>query len=748
MHATITKKKAILSLILALCLSLFLGWQLRLLKFDYEFENFFPVDDPELAYYKDFTDKFGNDNDYLLIALENQAGVFSIPFLKKVDSLTRQLGELPETRRVVSPTNAKKIISTPLGLVDIPRLHLNDPKRIRQDSLKIAADTYFKNTFFPKDRPGLRLLLFHERIHDTQQSDRFVLTIDSLVNSLSFDKVHIAGKVKAEYIYVGMVKQDFTRFLFVSAGIILVLLIVFVRKPVLIFSTFMISGLAILCTLGFMCLTGKKVDLLSSLIPTILIVVSMSNIIHLFSIIKSKLGGDGAVFDKLQEAIKEIGFATFLTSTTTALGFFTLIFIKVVPIMELGLYAAAGIFMAFVLTYLIFPSVVILSNTSFTYRYTPDLNNPWMARLFQCIIRHKKGVLAGFGVAAIVFIYGITRLEVNAFLIDDLPDNSSLKEDFVYFDEQYGGARPWMLSVWVKDSSASVYRPEIIKEIHKIEQLITENLPVNGLVSPVSYVKFAHQTYHNGTAEAFALPKTKKDWNKALYLIKKQRPEERFMKVSSGNEARITGFTPDVGSKLSNTNNAKLLKLLDDHIDTDLLGYTITGTSHLIDKSHGMLSMKLIKGLIGAMLLVAIIAGLLFRSWRMTFITLIPNVFPIIATAAIMGYFGIPLKLSTSIIFAISFGIVVDDTIHFLSKFRHEKKKGSSNLYAMKRTLLTTGKPIIITTIILTLGFVVFCFSSFGVTFHIGLFVSISFLIALLADLLLLPVLILLVYRK
>jgi len=113
-----------------------------------------------------------------------------------------------------------------------------------------------------------------------------------------------------------------------------------------------------------------------------------------------------------------------------------------------------------------------------------------------------------------------------------------------------------------------------------------------------------------------------------------------------------------------------------------------------------------------------------------------------------MGYFNIPLKLSTSIIFAISFGIVVDDTIHFLSKFRHEKKKGLSNIYAMKRTILTTGKPIMITTIILTFGFGVFCFSNFGVTYHIGLFVSISFLIALLADLFLLPVLILLIYKK
>lgn len=728
-----------------MALSLFLGWQLSYLKFDYEFENFFPIDDPELEYYKEFSEKFGNDNDYLLIGIENSKGVFRPDFLGKVDQLSKVLNDLPESNQVLSVTNSKKIVSTPLGLVDIPRIHLDDQSRLKQDSIHLFEDPYFKQTFFSRDKHGLRLILFHDRIYDTKRSDQFVVTIDSLVNGFKFDHTHIAGKAKAQYTYVNMVKKDFTRFLIVSAIIILVLLIIFVRKPILIFSTFAISVLSILCTLGFMCLMGKKVDLLSSLIPTILIVVSMSNIIHLFSIVKSKLGGEGKVFLKLKEAIREIGFATFLTSTTTALGFLTLVFIKVMPILELGLYAAAGIFLTFILTYLIFPSVVVLSNTSFRYKYTPDMNNPWMAKIFLMMTKNRRTILMAFGLACMLLIYGTTKLEINAFLIDDLPDNTPMKEDFIYFDEQYGGARPWVLSVWAKDQP--IYSEEVLTEINKIEQIAKQTIPLNGIISPASYVKFANQSNHNGSTDYFKLPDNKRDWVRSLSFIRKQHPEERFIKVTEGSEARISGFTPDIGSKLSNANNDKLMALLSEKVDTDLVGFSITGTSHLIDKSHGLLSQKLIKGLIGAMLLVGAIAGMLFCSWRMTLITLIPNIFPILATAAIMGYFGIPLKLSTSIIFAISFGIVVDDTIHFLSKFRHEKRQGLGNLYAMKRTILTTGKPIIITTIILTLGFIVFCFSSFGVTFHIGLFVSISFIIALLADLLLLPVLILLIYK-
>jgi predicted RND superfamily exporter protein len=705
------------------------------------------MDDPELAFYQEFSKKFGNDNDYLLIGLENKSGVFQKDFLNNVDQLTKEVKSLPETKQLLSVTNSRKIVSTPLGFIDIPRVHLDDPSKLLKDSIQLFNDPYYSQTFFSKDKNGLRLILFHERIIDKSLSDEFMFAIDSLVGKYNFDNVHIAGKVKAQYVYVNMVKKDFVRFLVISAIIILIMLIVFIRKPVLIFSTFLISVLTILCTLGFMALTGKKVDLLSSLIPTILIVVAMSNIIHLFSIVKSKLGGEGVAFERLKEAIREIGFATFLTSTTTALGFLTLVLINVAPIIELGLYAAAGILIAFILTYLIFPAFVVLSNANFRYKYTPSMNNPLMASLFVKLIRYPKIIITSFILLAGVFILGITKLEVNAFLIDDLPNNSTLKEDFIYFDDQYSGARPWVLSVHLKDTSQNIYSPEVLQEIDKIERTAKEIIELNGIVSPVSYVKFANQTYHNGSSDFYKLPDTKRDWKRSLGFIRKQKPETRLVKVTDGHEARLSGFTPDIGSKISNQNNANFIAALDKIVDQTLIGYSITGTSHLIDKSHGLLSMKLIKGLMSAMLLVGIIAGLLFRSWRMTIITLIPNIFPIIATAAIMGYFNISIKLSTSIIFAISFGIVVDDTIHFLSKFRHEKKLGINNIYALKRTILTTGKPIIITTIILSLGFIVFCLSDFGVTFHIGLFVSISFIVALFADLVLLPVLILWFYR-
>jgi predicted RND superfamily exporter protein len=211
---------------------------------------------------------------------------------------------------------------------------------------------------------------------------------------------------------------------------------------------------------------------------------------------------------------------------------------------------------------------------------------------------------------------------------------------------------------------------------------------------------------------------------------------------------RITARLGDIGSEISLERTRALRLFIDQQINDDVVKFTVTGTSNLIDKNNVYLARNMFQGLGIAFLVVAVIAGIMFRSLRMVLITLIPNIIPLLMVAGIMGMFGIALKLSTSIIFTIAFGIAVDDTIHFISKFRIELNKGKSILYALKRTYLSTGKAIIITSIILSGGFLTLILSSFGGTFYTGLLVSLTLIFALLIDLTLLPVLILLFYRK
>ncbi|PIB34839.1 hypothetical protein BFP72_05185 [Reichenbachiella sp. 5M10] len=738
----INKKSSILSLVITFVLVVSLGSQLIHLRFNNDLDAFFPLDDPDLIYYKSFTEKFGHDNDYILLALSNKAGLFQPDFLQRTDSLINALEDLSGTQKVISLVNLKKLVKSPMGYLELPYLHLDNPDLLAKDSAKIYKEPQVRDQFISEHSESIKIIVSHRKFEQKKQSDIYVTQLYGTVDNYRFDKVRLAGRPIGERAYVWAVQEDFTFFLIFSGITILVMLIIFIRRPSMVAASLLISLLSVVMTLSFMTLVGKEIDILSTLIPSILLVVSMSDIIHLFAHAQEEATLGTPLPQAINTAVKKVGFATLLTSLTTAVGFITLISVRVQPIIDLGMYSAVGIMFAFGLTYLLFPQLMFLIRPKLKRKKSNKVLKSVLMTLHTWVIHRPQTIIISFGIAFVLVIVGISKIEINAYLIDDLPKNDPVKEDFSYFDANYGGTKPFTMSLWTPDS-ATIYSKKVITLIDSIEQVAHQTLNANNLISPATLVKSIHQMQHSGLAKNYRLPQTDRDWSRVFQMIEKGKIEERFFKVTDGNLAQISGFSKDFGTKDATERSKVFSQKIDQWLDKSTLDYRITGSSQLIEKSHATLSMNLMKGLFGAVIIVSMIAGYMFKSWRMILITLIPNLFPILAIAAVMGFFGIPINLGTSIIFAISFGIVVDDTIHFLSKMREERIAGKSMHTAIQRTILATGEPIIITTIILTSGFAVFCFSQFAATFNTGLFVSVSFLVALIADLTLLPVLIL-----
>lgn len=738
----INKQTSIYSILIAfMCLGL-LAYQLPHLQFDYELENFFPKNDADLTYYQEFTETFGHDNDYLLIAFETKQSLFDLDFLNLIDSGLTRVAELPGTLQVLSPTSLRLVVKTPMGLMPIPLMHLSNSDKLKKDSIKLYEHQLFKEMFISKSGKSLKGIIMHKRFETKEKADEYVDEIKHIFKEQSL-AIRIAGKAVAQTAFVDAVKTDFSKFILLAMILIFGWLLLFIRRIPLILTALSIAGLSVVATIGLMSATGKGVDVLSSLIPTILLVVAMSDVIHLFSHIQEGFDKTKDLQLAINRAVRQVGLATLLTSFTTAIGFLTLITINVSPIIDLGIYAAAGIVIALVITYLLFPTLIFLVKPAIPAPPTKTFLSKLPNYIFDIILQKGKTVLITSVVLFLLCLVGLSRLEINAYLVNDLPKNDPVKADFIFFDQEFSGSKPFTLSLWSKNPAYPIYSKTVITELGKIESEIKKHTSAGDLSSPVSIVKLANQSLHGGSPSQYKLPESDKDWKKAFHFIRKYHVERKSIKVNTKSLAQITGYFQDLGSKDATIKHQNLLDALDETVDHKILGYRLTGTTLLIDKSHEMLSKNLIKGLALAMLIVAIITGLLFKSWRMIIITLIPNLFPILAVAAIMGFFNIPLNLSTSVIFAISFGIVVDDTIHFLSQFKQEYLDGHSKQEAIRNALTKTGRPIIITTIILTSGFFVFCFSSFSATFYMGLFVSISFVTALIADLFLLPVLIL-----
>ncbi|WP_109830726.1 efflux RND transporter permease subunit [Reichenbachiella versicolor] len=738
-----TRRSAKISISITIVILSLLATQLTKLGFDYEFEKFFPIGDPDLVFYEKFKKTFGADDDYIMVGIESENGLFNTAFLTKLDSAISGLKTINGTKSVTSPTNLKKPIKTPLGYIQIPYLHSLGNKVIKSDSVKLLKEPIIRDSYFSDDMKTIKIIVTHFQFPSKKFSDKYVSSIDSTLSHYDFKTVRKVGKAIAQHAFIDAIKADFTRFLIGVIILITILMTIFIRSTKLVIVALSISLLSVMATMSIMVMTGKKIDILSSLIPSILLVVSMSDIIHLFSHIRKELSHTANYKVAIGIAVKEIGWATFLTSITTAIGFITLINIRVIPIIDLGKYAAAGIFTAFIITYLLFPAVILLTKPKFPMRknHLAIIKSlTWTIR----IVFKKRGIVFLTSIGAFVLIiFGISKIEINDYLIDDIPDANEVKTNFQYFDNHFGGSKPFTLSIQLTDSSQKIYSKEVISEINKLENIVDTVLNAGLLVSPASYIKGAHQSIKGGNPDHFQIPSTNQDWKASFNFIKRFDPESKARKLSEGSQTQIIGYSKDLGSKNSKARKAIFNKITKKNIDLNIITFKEIGTTYLVEKSSELLSLSLLKGLLLALAIVGIIAGIMFKSFKMILITLIPNLFPILAVAAVMGFFGIPINLGTSIIFAISFGIVVDDTIHFLSKFKIEKEKGLSTVYALKRTIYGAGEPIIITTIILTAGFVIFCISEFSASFYTGLFVSVSFIVALIADLFLLPALIL-----
>jgi predicted RND superfamily exporter protein len=222
--------------------------------------------------------------------------------------------------------------------------------------------------------------------------------------------------------------------------------------------------------------------------------------------------------------------------------------------------------------------------------------------------------------------------------------------------------------------------------------------------------------------------------------MRRVNPKGLSMLVSKDETScRIMGFLPEYGSYETNRRNEKMLQYLDETIDHELIDYRITGTTFLIDKSHELLSKNLLKGLFIAILIIGIILALYFKSFKLLILSLIPNIIPLLVVAGVLGWTGISLKMSTSIIFTIAFGIAVDDTIHMMSYYIKNGIKDTKE--ALMATFYHAGSAMLITSIVMIAGFSLFLFSDFGATFYLGLFTSLSLLIALIVDLTILPIL-------
>lgn len=711
-------------------------------KFDYDFEQFFPQDDPDLSFYQGVYEKnFGSDNDYLLLAISNPEGDWlDSAFLSRSAKVKTEIQTLSGVDTLISIFDLQIPIINAFGLQTFPILDWSSGESIQRSEEKLER---VKGSLIAQDGSSFLFLIQNDPQLSKEEGDDLYEQIILILAQNSLEPHAVAGKIQTQRDFVSLMQQEFG--LFIGASLVLMLLVLFLifRKPWGILIPILVLVLGILWAFGLILLAGKPLDIMSVMQPTIFLIVGLSALIHYFTHFIKKLRTGLPKAEAVQETFNELTFAVALTVFTTSMGFLSLLFTSIPALKGFGLWTGVGILVLFMAILMIAPGLLHLFPITQPNRILPSKSERLLSGIFQKVLINRKGIVAFFLTISLLGIFLATQLKINGYLLDNLPLDHPIQEDFAYFDREYGGSNPLELYLEIGSKAESLLDLEVLGQIQKVEEKLRELFGEGEFISPVSLVKTLNQAQNQGNPRAFSLPSRGQYLRMERYFDQALNLNGPKVLTENRSAGRISGRAPDFGSLKMGELRAELMGFVQRDIDPNLLQVRWTGTAHLIDRGHESVTRQMAKGLGVAFLIVGLIAGLMFRSWRLTFILLIPNMVPLVWMCGLMWLLDIEFKLTTAILFTVAFGIAVDDTIHFMSKLKVELAKGKNLHYAIKRTFLEAGRAIVLTTIILVAGFGLLIFSQFGVTHFTGLLISFSLVFALLADLLLLPVLLL-----
>lgn len=712
------------------------------LKFDLSFDSFQPKTDSESVFFEKFQNQFPSHLLTISLAIHEKKGGFNSEFLKKLHSFSLACRKISGVNSVQSITTINDLTYTPIVPIITPLIDLTAPDKIKEDSIEIMMDERIVNQFISsKGNTFLVLISLNRELNQNQQTN-LISSLDSILYQYQFEEVHISGlpivrnylieEQKKEIGFLGLI------------GVILIFLFMYLyfqNLKLTILATFSII-LGMILFMGWLGWVGRPLDLMASIYPLLMLIIGSSDIIHILSkyIKEIEKGSNREI--ALKKTITEVGLATLLTTVTTAIGFASLYFSDVEPIKFFGLYSAVGVCIAY-LTVILFTTSIISFFPLYWFSAKKNKRTKGLP-----VVLEKINILTQNYVKTIFFItaifcffcfYYISKISYNLHESRDLPKESIVLKDYQYFENEFNGINSITLALNAK-KNYTFNDLEIQKEVEKLEYFVKDDSLLGSFYSPNFIFKLAHRIYKKNNPAYFKIADSKKALKKHRKIISKYLKKQKRQIISKdGKWGKMDIRVKDLGSE-----NMKIIykRIKNWNFDSEKLSIKFTGTKYIFEKQKIALVWSIISSLGIACIVVSFIMGLLFRSIKMVLISLIPNTLPLLITLAMIGFFGFELDPKIAIVFTIAFGIAVDDTIHFLSKFKLEKTKGKSKEEAIKQTFQETGKSILITSLILFGGFSILLLSNFPPTYIIGFLLSFTLLIALIADFFLIPILI------
>ena len=748
---TIIKHRLPLIIVLALITG-FMGYKLQNIQWSFDFAKTVPAHDPDMLYFQQFRQTFGEDGNIMAIGVKDSA-LYQEQNFRRFKYLSEELNKLSGVTNVISlPLIPKLIKDTENKKFDLEPVFEEIPQSQQAlDSLfEQAANLKFYSGQLVNAENGASLILvsIDKDVLKTKARQQLVDDIVDLGEKFSDStgmELHYAGLPFVRSVLAGKVKDELTLFLILSVLVTACFLFIFFRSWDAVVFPIILIGVMVIWVMGTLSILEFKITMLTGLIPPIIVVIGIPNSIYLLNKYHQEYSIHGNKMRALSRVIRKIGMVTLITNFTTAVGFLVLASTDIIILKEFGIVAGINILATFIVSIIFIPAV---------FAYLPAPNTRQLKHLSfkplekalggldMLVHNHRNFVFFVTAIIVVVSIIGTMKIYSVSYIVDDIPEESQIKKDLRFFEENFKGVMPLEI-VFDTGKKRGALNLKNLRKVEEFEDFLSEQAYVSKPISMVSFVKAAKQAFYKNKPNYYALPNNQEK-NFLFRYLKGQNDTSGLVESfvdSTSQRMRISLKVADVGSnKLDSLVTQVIQPKASEIFTAENQKIFITGTTLLFVKGNKFLIENLRFSLILAFIIIAIIMGILFVNVRMILISLIPNVIPLLITAGLMGYFGIPLKPSTALIFSIAFGISVDDSIHFLAKYRQELF--ANNFFvpiAITKSIRETGASMMYTSIVLFFGFVIFAGSEFGGTVALGILTSTTLLIAMFTNLILLP---------
>lgn len=773
-----------------LLVSVFMIWEAKQnLALSYKYARVLPVDDSLYIDYEAFKARYGEDGNVMVIAFQD-SNMFQLKKFRDWCDLGDSIKKIDGIQDIMSTGRLYNVIpNDSVEKFDYKPVVPVKPKT--QEEADSIRDVIYSLPFYDglilnkKDHVSVMAITFTQKELNTKNRLGIVANIKE--KALAFGKrnnvqMHFSGMPYIRTEYMRKISGESTLFLILSVCITALILFIFFRYFNAVFFSIIVVLVGLAWSVGTIALFDYKITILTGLIPSLIVIIGIPNCIFLINKYQEELLLHGNKTKALTRMVQKVGLSNFLANITTSIGFGVFYFTNSSMLVEFGVVAAINVmttyFIALILTPIIFSYLPEPKPKQMKHLSGKRINK-LMAFIDKMVHHHRPAIYIGVTIITIISVFGLMHIRVNGYVVDDLPKNDPIFTDLKYFEKHFNGILPFEVTIEVKEQLTQAKLRELAKKgikpnpkdyagdtlgpknifdqegallssIDSLQRFVSRRPEFSRPISVVEAVKFANQALHNGKKVAYRLPNNLVDKSRIADYFKPKAGEKmdsaQRQKLSSFLDTsfrftRISFQMADVGSDSAKRVFAKITPVVDSLFPRKYFKVDLTGNSRMFLRSFDFMLHHLFVSLVIAIVLILLLGIVLFRSVWIVILSKLPCLIPLVITAGIMGFLGIPFKSSTILIFSIAFGIASDGTIYILTEYRQQLRKLSPSNYskAVSMALKETGMSMVYTNTILFFGFAIFILSGFGGTVALGILLSITLIVSLITNLVLLP---------